>query len=361
MSSADSFGSAVLSRYFPSRFSSAFALRGVDPQQPAGRDPQVAVQAGLRGDDAAQLGALVPAELVRVLDGLFELGDHAGADGGVALGGLGVEADDEPLVLGDPHLLDLEVPRDVLVASLPGQRGGRVGGPGAELLPDDVAAAAFAQVAAVLRGGEAAVGDPDDLRQAPVPHVVLDLPDQRGVARVPGPAPDPHGDPVPGHGHPDDDLGQVVAVVLGLPPGAEPARLSPLPVLAVRLLAGHGVALLIAGDGLVFVLRHEVGGGGVEEQQVDFEVQQVGEVVEDLPLQVVADLQQPVHRPVAGIVAGRGQPGDQDVLAGPPGGGQFRGRRQRPVRDQREQHPLGGVVEAAALEQPAHLLADAEP
>jgi len=29
--------------------------------------------------------------------------------------------------------------------------------------------------------------------------------------------------------------------------------------------------------------------------------------------------------------------------------------------DQRQQHPLGGIVQAAALEQPAHLPADAEP
>ena len=81
----------------------------------------------------------------------FELGDHAGADRGVALGALGVVADDEPLVLGDPHFLDLEVPRDVLVAALPGQGGGRFGGAGAQPLADDVAAAAVAQVAAVLR------------------------------------------------------------------------------------------------------------------------------------------------------------------------------------------------------------------
>jgi hypothetical protein len=61
---------------------------------------------------------------------------------------------------------------------------------------------------------------------------------------------------------------------------------------------------------LVGFLRHEVRGGRVEEQQARLEVQQVREVAEDLLLQLALDLQQPVHRPVAGIVAGRGQAGD---------------------------------------------------
>jgi len=75
-------------------------------------------------------------------------------DGGVALGGLGLEADDEPLIICDLHVLDLEVSRDVLVPSLPGQGGLRFGGTGAQLLPDDVAAADddLEQVVAVVLG-----------------------------------------------------------------------------------------------------------------------------------------------------------------------------------------------------------------
>src|SRR5271170_799341 len=273
-----------------------FCLGGVGAQQSAGSDAQVPVQSRLGGDHAAQLGALVPAELVRTADHLGELGDHAGADGGVAFGSFRVEADDEPLVLGDADLLDLEVARGVLVAALPGQGRFGFGGAGAEFLSDDVGPAAFAQVAAVFRGGEAAVGDPDNAGQAPVAHVVLHLADQRGVIGVPGPAPDPDRDPVPGHGHPDHDLGQVIAVVLGLPVGAEPGVLAVFRV----ILAGEGVAVLVARDRLVGLFGHEVGGGGVEEQQVDLEVQQVGEVVVDLPLQLLLYLQQPVHGPVAG-------------------------------------------------------------
>ena len=195
MSSAESFGSAGPQQVLPVEVLLGFRLGGFGTQQPAGGGPQVPVQAGPGGNDAAELGALVPAELVRIPDGLFEPGDHAGTDGGVPPGGPGVDADHEPLVVGDLYFLDLEVPGDVLVASLPGQGGIRLGGPGAELLPDDVGPAAFPQVAAVLRGGEPTVGDPDDPGQAPVAHVVLDLPDQRRVGRVRGPAPHADRDP----------------------------------------------------------------------------------------------------------------------------------------------------------------------
>ena len=124
---------------------------------------------------------------------------------------------------------------------------------------------------------------------------------------------------------------------LDLPQVRNPAsRPSPSPA-----PSGTGLALLVAGDRGVGLLRHEVRGGGVEEQQVDLEAEHLGGPVEDPLLQGLADLQQPVHRPVARVVGRRRQPGDQHVLAGPAGGGQLRRRGQRPVRDQGEQHPLG--------------------
>jgi hypothetical protein len=137
---------------------------GADPRQSAGRDPQVPVQAGLGGDHPAQLGASDGAQRAGAVDHLLELGQQPGPGGGVALGCLGVVADDEPLILGDPDFLDPQVPGDLLVAALPGQRGGGLSGAGAELLADDVMVIAPAQVAAVGRRGEPAVGDPHDLR-----------------------------------------------------------------------------------------------------------------------------------------------------------------------------------------------------
>ena len=81
--------------------------------------------------------------------------------------------------------------------------------------------------------------------------------------------------------------------------------------------------------------------GGVEEQQVDFEVEQVRDLAEDLLLHRAADLVQPVHRPVARVVGGLGQAVDPGLAAHPVRGGKLGGGVQRPVGDQREQHPLG--------------------
>ena len=98
-----------------------------------------------------------------------------------------------------------------------------------------------------------------------------------GVGGVPGPAPDPDRDAVAGDGHPDDDLGQVVAVVLGLAVGPEPAACRPAAVLVLAgPPVGHGTAVVVvAGTGSSSSSSLEVGAGGVEEQQVDFEVEQV--------------------------------------------------------------------------------------
>ena len=206
-----------------------------------------------------------------------------------------------------------------------------------QFLPDDVPAGALLQEPPVRGGGEPAVGDPDDLAEHPVPHVGLDLPDQRRIGRVAGPGPDPDGDAVAGDGHADHDLRQVVTAVLGLAVGAEPRCLARVGVLLVAgLLAApvpHGFR--------VGVLHLEVCGGGVEEQQVHFEVQQVRDLVEDLLFEIAADGVQPVHRPVARVVGDSAEAVDVHILAHPLRRGELGRRGQRPVGDQPEQHPLG--------------------
>ena len=120
-------GSEVRSRYLPSSFASAVMAACVEAQQPAGGDAQVPVQAGLGGDHPPQLGALALATGVRAVDELAQLVEHVRTDGGVPFGGVGVVADDEPLVLGDADFLDAQVVRDGGVAARPGQRGGGLG------------------------------------------------------------------------------------------------------------------------------------------------------------------------------------------------------------------------------------------
>ena len=139
---------------------------------------------------------------------------------------------------------------------------------------------------------------------------------------------------------------------LDLPQVRNPAVRAPRPR-GAGVPAGTAAAVLVAGNRVVGVLRHEVGGGGVEEQQVHLKAQQVTR-----PGRRPAspgsprDLQQPVHRPVARVVAGLRQARDQDVLVDPAGGGQLRRRGQRPVRDQREQHPLGRGSSRRPLSRP---------
>ena len=93
-------------------------------------------------------------------------------------------------------------------------------------------------------------------------------------AVFPGQHPDPDRDPVPSDGHPDDDLGKVVAAVLGLAVRPESRRLIRVRI-RVRVLAAGLLAAPVPRGLLVGVLQLEVRAGGVEEQQVHFDVQQV--------------------------------------------------------------------------------------
>ena len=143
---------------------------------------------------------------------------------------------------------------------------------------------------------------------------------------------------------PDDDLRQVGAGVLGVPVGAEPC-------LAGRVLAAgrDGLAARIARNVLVCGFCLEIGGCRVEKEQVYFKIQEVGDLVVRLLGQDRLDLQEPVHHPVAGVVAGLVQAVDVHVLADPLGGGQLGRCRQGAVGDQGEQDPLGiGVRPAPA-------------
>ena len=202
---------------------------------------------------------------------------------GVAFGGVGVVADDEPLrarpVGGatagcDPDLLDPQVVGHVVVAAGAGQRGGGLGVGVAQLLGVDVVPAAAGEIGAVGGGGEAGVGHPHQPVQVPGPQVVLDRADDPLVALAAGKGPAAHRDSVAGDRHRDHHLGPVVAMVLGL---AEPASA------VLDRLAGAVVGLRF-GLQVGQLVRHvdvPVGGGGVDENDVDVQVEQVRDRVED--------------------------------------------------------------------------------
>ena len=116
-------------------------------------------------------------------------------------------------------------------------------------------------------------------------------------------------------------------------------------------------AVLARGVGFVAL---EVRARGVKEEQVDLEIEQVGGGEEHrlLDLGLGVGLDQQIHRPVGLVLVHRVKARDVRVLADPLRGGQLGPGLQRPVSDQREQHPLDIGREAARAEHPAQRAID---
>ena len=255
----------------------------------------------------------------------------------------------------DPHLFDPQVVGHVVVAAGAGQRGGGLGVGVAQLLGVDVVPAAAGQIRAVGGGGEPGVGHPHQPAQLPCPQVILDRADDPLVALAAGKGPAAHRDTVAGDRHCDHHLGQVVAVVLGLAEPASPA-LDRLADSVVDLRFGPQVGPLVGAVDL------PVGGGGVDEDDVDVQVEQVRDRVEDPRRDLIERIQQEIHGRVRGVVAEPETVGDRDPLGHPTGGGQLAARLQRPLRHQREQHPLGrAALDPTTRGDPAQRRADTEP
>ena len=113
---------------------------------------------------------------------------------------------------------------------------------------------------------------------------------------------------------------------------------------------------------LVGQFGFEVGRGGVEEQQIDLQIQQIGNREEHCFLHLGAGvgLHEEVHRPIRLILIHLFETCDRDIMRGPFGGGQLGGRVDRPVGDQREQHPLHIGREPAATDHLGERPIDAE-
>ena len=282
----------------------------------------------------------------------------------VAVGLFGVVADHEPLGAGtvvavavpaggDRDLLDPQVVGHGAVAAGSGQRGGGLGVGVAQLLGVDVVPAAAGQVGPVRGGGEPAVGHPHQPAQPPPAQVVLDRADDRGVGGVAGEGPAPHRHPVAGDRHRDHHLRQIGAVVLGVPERPRPGLGRAAHLVVGEVIGQFGE--LVGGLGL------PVGGGGVHEHDVKIKIEQVGDRAEHLRGDLVQGVEQEVHRGVRGVVGEPRAAFDRDPLGHPAGRGQLRPGLARPLRDQREHHPLHRVaVQAPPGGDPADRRADPE-
>ena len=84
--------------------------------------------------------------------------------------------------------------------------------------------------------------------------------------------------------------------------------------------------------------------------------------VEDRRGDLAQRVEQEVHHPIGRVVGEPGTVGDRDPFGHPAGRGQLAARLQRPLRHQREQHPLGRVrVQAPVRGDPVQRRADPQP
>ena len=123
---------------------------------------------------------------------------------------------------------------------------------------------------------------------------------------------------------------------------------------------GRDVAVVV-GLGLVGLVGLKVRRGRVEEQQVDLEVQEVRGLPVHAFAELLLDLQEPVHRAVARVIADTVKAVDPGALTHPARRGELGERLERPVGNQREQHPLGTRIQPAALQQATHDSVDPQP
>ena len=183
------------SRYLPSRFASVLIFCLSMRSSPAGRACAEPPDPRLAGEGAFDLAAFSRGRACRSSNDFFDLRDSSAriAASRSASAGLKQSTNRSPVPMLD--FLDLHVVLDGRVTALPRQGRFDLGGPDRSFCPMMYPAAPHQRPAVLLRG-EAAVGDPDDPRQGPVPDVGADLADQVGVGRPPRPGPDPRRDAV---------------------------------------------------------------------------------------------------------------------------------------------------------------------
>jgi hypothetical protein len=110
----------------------------------------------------------------------------------------------------------------------------------------------------------------------------------------------------------------------------------------------------------VGLIAFEVRAGGVEEQQVDLEVQQIraGEEHRFLDLALGVGIDEQIHRAVAVILADLIEARDGDIVRSPLRARPLGTRIQRAIGDHREQHTLDVGAELPQAEDPRERVAD---
>jgi hypothetical protein len=158
-------------------------------------------------------------------------------------------------------------------------------------MPHDVAAPTRAQRLEILLRDHPRIPDEHTATQAPVLEVGLDFRDRGHIHRVARKHPVAHRKPIPSDRAPHHDLRGVVSTIL---------RLATLPWGAIGLCSRADTApyLIALTAAFIFLIDLEVNRGGVIENELHIEIEQLGEAkVECLFNRLLARLQK-VHRPI---------------------------------------------------------------
>jgi len=241
---------------------------------------------------AGPFGMLVLLLLVQRLDSPPGLGDNIVTLELVPLGLIRVPDEEEPAAGGafgiQEHVLDLKTIVQLRELPFLAEGGMGVGIPAQpQLLANDVMITSSPEDPAVLLGIEPGILHKDGPAKLPQVQITLDLFYNRLVTGISRPGPTLYRNTTACDGKADDDLGELRMVVL--------AVLAPFPVSQMHRLFTGFIRLDEIG---ILPFDLEVGGGGVDEQQVDFQVEQIGDRMEDGLLQHIRVLLQEVHRTV---------------------------------------------------------------
>ena len=315
-------------------------LPHVDGDLPVPRLPKVPTVGLVRQQRASRLLVTTHLRVAHRFERRADFSEVLLSGGAILLRLLRVQDEDEPataLPLADDDLLDLHVLPDLPVAPGGGERRliGFLLVP--QLLSENVVAAGSLKDSSVLFPGHPAVHHPHAPGHFPPGEILLDHLHRGGVGGIAGEHPATHRDPFLGDRQPDHDLRKVVPLVLALPV----AKKRPF--------------------FLVLLVPLEVGRGGVEEQEIHFEVEQGGRGEEHFLLDRLVVLQENIHGAVEMLQRDRGIVPQRHALLHPLDHAKLRVGCKRPVGHHGEDRPLDRRGELAIRNRAGENVLDSDP